>query len=75
MSVAISRIFGTALSAKNKGRPDLVEKKLPLETQISVIPCRKGKEFLKNLFEPLGYSVDVQSYNLDEKFGTGIRLG
>lgn len=68
MSVAISRIFGTALSAKNKGRPDLVEKKLPLETQISVIPCRKGKEFLKNLFEPLGYSVDVQSYNLDEKF-------
>lgn len=68
MSVAISKVLGTALSAKNKGRPDLVEKKLPLEAQLSVIPCRKGKEFLIKLFEPLGYVVEVQSYELDEKF-------
>jgi 3' terminal RNA ribose 2'-O-methyltransferase Hen1 len=33
-----------------------------------VLPCRGGEEFLRRLFEPLGYEVFVVGYPLDEKF-------
>lgn len=68
VSVAIAQIFGSALSGKSKERPELVDTPLPLVATVSVIPCRAGEEYLRSLFEPLGYEVTVQQPELDDKF-------
>jgi 3' terminal RNA ribose 2'-O-methyltransferase Hen1 len=68
LSVAIAQVFGSALAGRSKGRPELVESRLPLEAGISVLPCRGGEQFLRKLFEPLGYSVAAERPPLDERF-------
>lgn len=65
LSVAISHIFGTALSGRCKEKPDLVNVEWPLEVRLAVLPCRGGASFLKRLFEPLGYQVIAQPHPLD----------
>ena len=57
LSVAIARVFGSALSGKCKERPQLVETAIPLTAQLSILPCRGGGKLLRRLFEPLGYTV------------------
>jgi 3' terminal RNA ribose 2'-O-methyltransferase Hen1 len=68
LSVAISRVFRTALAGKSKERPELAQTLLPLTARLAVVPCREGEEFLRRLFEPLGYSVQVERHPLDERF-------
>jgi len=67
-TVAISRVFGTALAGNCQKRPDLVDLKLPLEITVEVIRSRGGADVLRKLFEPLGYTVDTAQLPLDEKF-------
>ncbi|NOJ91823.1 3' terminal RNA ribose 2'-O-methyltransferase Hen1 [Corallococcus coralloides] len=66
MSVALSRVFGTALSGRSKDRPELAEQPIPLSARLSVLPCRGGEAFLRRLFEPLGYTVTATRHALDE---------
>jgi len=68
MSVAISQVFGSALSGKSKERAELVETEMPLVARIDVLPVRGGEELLRRIFEPLGYSVDATQHPLDEQF-------
>jgi 3' terminal RNA ribose 2'-O-methyltransferase Hen1 len=68
LSVAISRVFGTALGGRSKERPELALTPLPLRARISVLPCIDGEDFLRRLFEPLGYSVRAERHPLDEQF-------
>lgn len=68
LSVAIARIFGTALGGRSKGRQQLADTPLPLIARISVLPCRGGETVLRELFEPLGYVVRTRRHELDEKF-------
>jgi len=68
LSVAIARTFGTAMTGRSKERQELADSPLPLEAQISVLPCRGGEELLRRLFEPLGYVVTASRHALDEKF-------
>jgi len=68
LSVAITQVFRSALAGRSKERPELAEKPLPLEATLAALPCRGGKEFLRRLFEPLGYVVSAQQHGLDEKF-------
>jgi len=42
LSVAIARVFGSALKGESKERPDLVTAPIPLEARIAVLPCRGG---------------------------------
>lgn len=65
LSVAISRVFGTALSGRCKDRPELVQRQIPLQACLSALPCRGGVGFLKSLFEPLGYHVHAVAHALD----------
>lgn len=67
-SVALARVFGTALGGRSKARQELADMELPLEIRIAVLPCRGGEVFLHRLFEPLGYSVTTNRHPLDEKF-------
>jgi 3' terminal RNA ribose 2'-O-methyltransferase Hen1 len=68
LSVAISKIYGTALSGRSKDRPDLANAMLPLTAKLSVVPCRGGESVLRRLFEPLGYTVTAERHPLDEAF-------
>jgi 3' terminal RNA ribose 2'-O-methyltransferase Hen1 len=68
LSVAIAEVFGSALSGKSKERPELVETAIPLQADLSALPCRGGEEFLRKLFEPLGYVVRAKRLALDETF-------
>src|SRR5438552_12047461 len=68
LSVAIARVFGSALKGESKERPDLAAAPIPLEARIAVLPCRGGEEFLRRLFEPLGYRITVEHHPLDEQF-------
>ncbi|HKH93721.1 MAG TPA: 3' terminal RNA ribose 2'-O-methyltransferase Hen1 [Gemmatimonadaceae bacterium] len=65
LSVAMSEVFGTAMSGRSKERPELAEKAIPLEARLAAVPCRGGEEFLRRLFEPLGYAVHAEAAPLD----------
>ncbi len=68
MSVAIAKVFSSALSGKSKDRPELVETPIPLRAKLSILPCRGGEKFLRRLFEPLGYTVKTERHILDAQF-------
>ncbi|HEX8218564.1 MAG TPA: 3' terminal RNA ribose 2'-O-methyltransferase Hen1 [Chloroflexia bacterium] len=68
MSVAIREAFGTALAGKSKERQGLADVQLPFIARIAALPSRSGEEFLRRLFEPLGYAVTISGYPLDETF-------
>lgn len=69
MSVAIASVFSSALNGKCKNNPELVMKQLPFEVTISTLPAPKGGESLiRSLFEPLGYTIDIQRHTLNPLF-------
>lgn len=68
LSVAIARIFGSALGGRCRDRPDLAATAIPLVIEIAALPCRGGESFLRRLFEPLGYAVEARALPLDETF-------
>jgi 3' terminal RNA ribose 2'-O-methyltransferase Hen1 len=68
LSVALAEVFGTALNGHCASRQELAETKLPLRAKLAVLPCRGGEGFLKQLFEPLGYTVTAIPHLLDEKY-------
>ena len=68
LSVAISRVLGSALGGRSKDRPELAATPMALRAKISVLPCRGGEGFLRRLFEPLGYTVSAERHALDEQF-------
>jgi SAM-dependent methyltransferase len=69
LSVALAEVFGSALSGTEcKDRPGLSETPLALRVQLSALPCRGGEEFLRRLFEPLGYRVNAARLPLDKTF-------
>ncbi|MDW5266170.1 MULTISPECIES: 3' terminal RNA ribose 2'-O-methyltransferase Hen1 [Acidobacteriaceae] len=68
LSVALGRIFSTAMSGRSKDRQELAETAIPLIAHLTVIAARGGEDLVKRLFEPLGYSVEMQGSQLDDKF-------
>lgn len=68
LSVAIAQVLGTALGGRCKDRPDLVREAIPLEARLAVVPCRRGPEFLSEMFEPLGYTVRAERHVLEPAF-------
>lgn len=65
MSVALAKVFGTAMSGRSKGRQELCDVKIPLELSLTALPVRGSISLLKNLFEPLGYEVIASVYPFD----------
>ncbi|HXE08793.1 MAG TPA: 3' terminal RNA ribose 2'-O-methyltransferase Hen1 [Acidobacteriaceae bacterium] len=68
LSVAIGRMLASALNGKSKERQQLAETAIPLVAKVPVIAARGGAELVRHLFEPLGYTVTVESLPLDEQF-------
>ncbi len=68
LSVAIARIFGSAMKGTCRERTQLAEAAIPLTAELPVLPCRGGEPLLRRLFEPLGYAVEARRLPLDENF-------
>lgn len=68
LSVALGRLFGTALSGTCEARPELVDTRLDLAVELPVVPVRGDDDILDRLFGPLGYQVDATPIPLDERF-------
>lgn len=68
LSVALSQVYGSALAGRCKDRPALAQQAIPLEARLTAVPCRAGEDFLRALFEPLGYAVEAERHALDGRF-------
>lgn len=68
LSVAMGRVFSTALSGRSQKREDLVRERFRLEAEFAALPVRGGVEILQRLFAPLGYEVQAEALPLDPQF-------
>jgi len=68
LSVALNKLFSTAMNGRSKERQELVGTPLPLKATVAVLPSRGGDDLLYRLFEPLSYAVTATRHPLDEQF-------
>ena len=68
LSVAIASAFNSALAGNSRDRPELAQQPIPPEAQMPTLPSREGQELTGRLFEPLGYTVEIQEHPLDANF-------
>lgn len=68
MSTALVRVFSSAMNGKCEKRQELADSPLDLTACLHMLPCRGNEELPKDLFEPLGYTVETKASILDEKF-------
>lgn len=68
LAVAIARAFRSALAGNSRERETLVQTPIPLEAEIPVLRSRSGEAAIRDAFEPLGYRVELEQLQLDERF-------
>jgi 3' terminal RNA ribose 2'-O-methyltransferase Hen1 len=68
LSVAISKVFGTAMTGRGDAHQELSDTPLNLEAAVTMLPCRGDLAILNRVFEPLGYEVSHVSFVADENF-------
>jgi 3' terminal RNA ribose 2'-O-methyltransferase Hen1 len=57
LSVALGRVFGSAMTGKSEAKPELADAALPLVARLVPIACNGGAALIERLFAPLGYTV------------------
>jgi len=72
LSVALTRSLRTAMSGASKERPELALTTIPLKATVSPLPAHGGEKIVRALFEPLGWTVDVEPI---EGFGSQAGKG
>jgi 3' terminal RNA ribose 2'-O-methyltransferase Hen1 len=65
LSVALAKVFRTAMTGRCDARPELAASPLPLEVHVPAMPSRGGPELVRRLFEPLGWTVVAAPVPLD----------
>ncbi|WP_306361271.1 3' terminal RNA ribose 2'-O-methyltransferase Hen1 [Nocardia sp. CC227C] len=68
LSVAIAKVFGSALHGRCAQRPELPELALPLRIDLPAVPCKGGPEAAERVFAPLGWTVAATPLPLDPAF-------
>ncbi len=66
LAVALAKVFRAAMAGRCDARPDLVDEVLPLEVRVPVLPSAAGTDLVRELFEPLGWTVAATALPLDE---------
>ncbi|MCY9785858.1 3' terminal RNA ribose 2'-O-methyltransferase Hen1 [Nocardiopsis sp. EMB25] len=64
-TVALGRVFGSALKGRCNTRPELARTPIPLTLALPAVPCRGGADRARSLFEPLGWRVAAEPVPLD----------
>lgn len=65
LSVALSKVFRTAMTGRCDARPELAEAPIPLEVRLPSLPSRGGADLVGRLFAPLGWEVVATPIPLD----------
>ena len=60
LSVAINRVFRTAMTGTSKERQALADTPIPLDMTLLPLPVRGGDGLVNALFEPLGWHVSAR---------------
>jgi 3' terminal RNA ribose 2'-O-methyltransferase Hen1 len=68
LSVALVTVFKSAMAGTCKGFEELAESAIPLEAWLPVLPARGGADEVRCLFEPLGYTVQIDPVELDPEY-------
>ncbi|MDR1349444.1 MAG: 3' terminal RNA ribose 2'-O-methyltransferase Hen1 [Zoogloeaceae bacterium] len=68
MSVALAKVFGTAMTGRSDEFQALADTRLDLSATLTMLPCKSDTEMLNRVFEPLGYQVEFETFPADENF-------
>ncbi len=59
LSAALNKAFRTAMTGVCNARQELADSAIPVEAKVTTLPTRGGENLVRQLFEPLGWSVNV----------------
>ncbi|XUM21492.1 3' terminal RNA ribose 2'-O-methyltransferase Hen1 [Bradyrhizobium oligotrophicum S58] len=59
LSVALNKAFRTAMNGVSGARQELADRAIALEAVVTPLPLRGGEAVLRQLFEPLGWQVEL----------------
>lgn len=65
LSVALGKVFRTAMTGRCDARPELAGRSVPLEIHVPALPSRGGPDLVNRLFAPLGWTVTTTPIVLD----------
>lgn len=68
LSVALGKVFGSALQGKAGSHADLAASTLPLVAHLAAVPSSGGADLVERLFAPLGWDIDVVPHAVDAAF-------
>jgi RNA repair, ligase-Pnkp-associating, region of Hen1 len=69
LAVALKGAFRTALTGRCDARPDLAAERIPLSIRVPALRCRGGSELATQVFEPLGWTVQTTTQDLQPPDG------
>lgn len=61
LSVAFNKAFRTAMAGTCTAKQDLADSALPFEAVVTPLPMRGGEPLVRQLFEPLGWRVEIET--------------
>src|ERR1700730_12687663 len=59
LSVALNKLYRSAMAGSSRERPDLAANAIPLEITVKPLPVRGSSDLVRALFEPLGWKVEL----------------
>ncbi len=68
LAVALSAVFSSAMKGQCRAKPELPGQVRPLSIEVPALPARGGADLVRNLFEPLGWTVTAEPVALDPEF-------
>ena len=68
LGTALVRVFGTAMGGRCDKCPELAQRPLDLTARLYSLKDHGDEKLARELFEPLGYTVETERGMLDEKF-------
>ncbi|WP_119389265.1 3' terminal RNA ribose 2'-O-methyltransferase Hen1 [Taklimakanibacter lacteus] len=74
LSVAFNKAFRTAMAGTCAVRQDLADSAIPLEAVITPVPMRGGEALVRQLFEPLGWNIVVETLGPAQKLYARLKL-
>lgn len=69
-SVAIGKVFRSAMTGENPSQPEFAQSVLPLEIDLPVVSVRgsESEDLARRLFEPLGWRIGQKRLPLDDNY-------
>ena len=68
LAAAVNRVYRSACAGQSRERPELADTPIPLEIRLPAVRGDQGGDFLRRLFQPLGYQIEIAQPPLDPAF-------